>query len=442
MSSSHKSPSNSQSGWTRTLVPLRDSNFRAYWMGVLFYFLAININGVARGWLAWQMTGKASFLGFISLCWGLPVVLISLYAGAIADRVDKRKVALRTQALILLAPLAIALLLQTDTIQIWQLAVIALMEGVVYSFNIPARMAWVPELVSEDDLMSSMALNSGAMQATLVVGPALAALCFVLPFVGMTGTFYLIAASHFVALLLIRFTHSTHVSFPATGEHVLKQMLEAAGYVASNARLRLLLGLAFLVLCLGSPFITLLPVFAGERVFDVGSRGFAVMAAVAGVGATAGAFAVGSWPHLLGRGRVQFLAGMAVGVGLFVFGLVQHFAIALLLLLLLGLTSTGYSVITSTLILAYADRRFHGRVMSIYILVGQLVWIVTMPIAAAADLVGVQKTVMVLGAALAVALAALRFGYAPYRRFDKPESTVQVELEEEPSSLPRQSPPA
>jgi hypothetical protein len=77
MSFSHKSLSNSQSGWTRTLVPLRDSNFRAYWMAVLFYFLAINIDGIARGWLAWQMTGKASFLGFISLCWGLPVVLIS-----------------------------------------------------------------------------------------------------------------------------------------------------------------------------------------------------------------------------------------------------------------------------------------------------------------------------------------------------------------------------
>lgn len=414
----------SESGWRRPFLPLRNPRYRMYWLGMLAYFMAMNMGGIARSWLAYDLSGKATALGLVSLAWGTPMVLFSLFGGAIADRSDKRRLTLASQAAMFCVALAAAVLVQTGLIQIWQLAVLAFIEGTIFSIAIPARMAWVPELVEERDLMSSIALNNGGMQATRVVGPALAGGLIALPFFGVTGAFYVVAACYVVVFLCLSRIPSTGVSDKERDVSLTERMASGLRYIAGHDLMRLLLLLAFLLVMLGAPFQVMLPVFAGEEVFDVGSVGLGIMAMAAGIGATLGAFTVGSLADRIGQARAQLLAGIGFGLALCLFGLARNFYMALPVLALLGLTSTAYMVINNTLVFAHSSRQFHGRVMSVYMLTWSIMPIAAMPITAIADVAGAQRVVFVLGVMLIGALLLTKALSSSYRRMDEMTSAL------------------
>jgi len=422
-----------ETGWNGTFAPLRNRQFRMYWLGMLAYFMAMNMGGIARSFLAYDLTGKATALGLVSLSWGVPMVLFSIYGGAIADYSDKRRLTLASQVCLFALAFTAAILVHTGIIRIWQIALLAFGEGVVFSFAIPARMAWLPELVEADELMSSMALSNGAMQATRVVGPAVAGGLIALPLFGMRGTFYLVSLCYVIVFICMSRVHSTGIS--DTGRMPLaSRMMAGLRYMSAHNHLMLLLVLALLLVVLGTPFQIMLPVFAGKDVYDVGSVGLGVMATCAGVGATIGAFMVSSWADSLGRGRVQFMAGLGFGIGLLLFGLAGRFYLALPILALLGLTSTSYMVINNTMVFACSEPRFHGRVMAVYMLTWSVMPVVAMPIAALADAVGVQRIVMGLGLVLLLALAAIRLFYRPYGRLDRLETVPTLAGVELPES--------
>jgi len=422
-----------ETGWTGTFAPLRNRQFRMYWLGMLAYFMAMNMGGIARSFLAYDLTGRAAALGLVSLSWGTPMVLFSIYGGAIADHSDKRKLTLASQACLFALAFTAAVLVHTGVIRIWQIALLAFAEGTVFSFAIPARMAWLPELVKGDELMSSMALSNGAMQATRVVGPALAGGLIALPLFGMRGTFYLVSLCYVIVFICMSRVRSTGIS-DTDRMPLASRMMAGVRYMAAHDYLMLLLVLALLLVVLGTPFQIMLPVFAGKEVYDVGSVGLGVMATCAGVGATIGAFMVRSWADSFGRGRVQFMAGLGFGIGLLLFGLAGRFYFALPILALLGLTSTSYMVINNTMVFACSEPRFHGRVMAVYMLTWSVMPVAAMPIAALADAVGVQRIVAGLGLILLLALAAIRLFYGPYGRLDSLETVPSLKLAEvEPS---------
>ncbi len=411
------------SGWQRTFASLRESVYRWFWSGLLAYYLAFQMDMIARGYLAFDLTGSATALGTVSIAWGMPLLLLSLVGGAVADRVEKRDLLLATQAAQAMAALTIAILVQTDLIQIWHMVVMGFFMGVVWSFAIPARQAMVPELVSEHRLMNALALNNSAMNTTRILGPSLAGGLIAVPFFGVAGVFYVIAVLYTASgLTLLRVPRS---GLAATRRHepIWQGIATGLRYVVSSPALTVLIGIACVAIILGMPYVILLPAFA-EEVHDVGAVGLGLMSAVIGVGAITGSLLIAyfsGYPH---RAMVQLVLGVAFGVGVLLFGGAPTFALALPALALVGLTFNGYMTINNTLIFSHAQRELHGRVMSVYMLTWSLMPLAALPMSILADAVGPQPTVATAGGLVALFIAGVALFYPAYRKLGSPAAVA------------------
>src|SRR3990172_11438557 len=135
------------SGWPATFSSLANPHFRLLWTSMLFSFTAIQMSFTAQGFLTYELTESATALGVVSLGWGIPQLLFSLLGGVAADRLHKRWLIIFSQSTMAATSLLTAVLIQMDVIAVWQIFVMALVTGTVFAFNVPARQAWIPELV-------------------------------------------------------------------------------------------------------------------------------------------------------------------------------------------------------------------------------------------------------------------------------------------------------
>jgi len=168
--------------WLSRLVDLYPSlrvpSFRLLWLGMLPANIAFQMSQVAVGYAAFGLTGSAAALGIVSLASGVPQLLLGLVGGVAADRMPRRTVLLGTQSTLAMAALALAILAMTGTLQVWHLAVAALVQGCAFAFNMPSRQALIGELVGPKLLRNAVALNNAGMNFNRIAGPSLAAYCW------------------------------------------------------------------------------------------------------------------------------------------------------------------------------------------------------------------------------------------------------------------------
>ncbi|MGQ9573589.1 MAG: MFS transporter [Dehalococcoidia bacterium] len=402
-------------GWQRTFASLRLPTYRWFWSGLLAYFLGSQMDMIARGYLAFDLTGSATALGMVSIAWGIPLLFLSLVGGALADRMEKRDVLVAAQSAMAVAAVITAVLVQTDLIRIWHIVMLGFFLGVVWSFAIPARQAMVPELVSDRDIINALALNNSAINTSRIVGPSLAGGLIAIPLLGVAGVYYLIAILYTLsALTLLRIPRSGLMA-GRRHERMWQGIATGLRYVVSTPALAVLIGIACVAIILGMPYQTLLPAFADE-VHDVGAVGLGVMNTVAGLGAIIGSLLIAyfaTYPH---RATLQLVLGVALGVGVFLFGSAPSFALALPALALIGLTFNGYLTINNTLIFNHSRRDLHGRVMSVYMLTWSLMPLAALPMSVLADVVGPQPTVATAGVLVALFIAGVAVFYPAYRK--------------------------
>ena len=186
---------------SRTFASLGNPAFRLLWFSMLASFVGNQMHQVTRGWLALQITGQASSIGWVMASWGLPMLVFSLYGGAVADRYNRRRVLMLAQAGQGVMGLAIALLLLFDMLAMWHLIAAGVWQGTMFSFNGPARQALIPEIVGDELLGNAIALNNAAMNLTRIIGPALAGV--MLAFLSATFVYFFMAGSYVVVLLLL-----------------------------------------------------------------------------------------------------------------------------------------------------------------------------------------------------------------------------------------------
>lgn len=381
---------------------------------MLAYFMAMQMDTVARGYLAYDLTGSATALGVVTIAWGLPMLLLSLVGGAVADRVEKRNLLLFAQIAMSLVALTTALLVQTGVVQIWHLVMLGVAQGATWSFIVPSRQALVPELVGEDELANALALNNGAINATRIAGPSVAGGLIAVPLVGLPGVFYLMVFLYgLVVLTLFRVPRTGRAAAGEVGP-ISEEIGIGVRYVAGRPALVVLLGLAFVAVLLGMPYSTLLPVFA-EDVHDVGPVGLGLMSTFVGVGAIVGSLVIAYFSTYPGRATLQLMLGMGFGLGLFLFGGAPIFALAVAALSLMGFMVAGYMTLNNTLIFIHAERRFHGRVMSVYMLTWSLMPLSALPMTALADVVGAQAVMAAAGILVFLSIASVGIFYPGYR---------------------------
>jgi MFS family permease len=402
----------------RLFPSLAVPSFRLLWLGMLPGTLAWQMSVVASGYAAFVLSDSATVLGLISSSIGLPMLLFSLVGGVVADRLPRRRVLLITQGMLGGAAAALAVLSVGGVLAAWHLVALGLVQGTAFAFNMPARQAYVAELVKDKELLrSAVALNNSGVNFCRIAGPALAGILLSVPGVGVPGVFVGMTAMY--ALVL-----TTLVRLPASAPLVADeagrpggwaQLVEGLGYIRSSPVLLALLGLAFVPLFLGMPYQTLMPVFS-ERVFAVGAAGLGTLMAANGIGALTGSLAVAV---LAGGRRLALLqqgVGVLFGAGLIAFGLAPAFWVGAGTLLAVGFASASYTALNSTLIMANTEPRLYGRVMSVWLLTFGLVPLATLPTAWLADHVGAPATVAGAGALVALFVAGVAVLYPPYRR--------------------------
>ena len=329
-----------------TFKALRHRNFRLFYTGQMISLTGSWMQSVAFSWLVLVLTNSAFYLGLVGALQTLPVLLFSFLGGVVADHTSKLLLMLLTQAALLLLALALGLLVDLNLIQIWDLCVIVFLSGTVMAFDIPARQAFIVDLVGKPDLPNAIALNSTLFNFTRVLGPAVGGV--IIAAVGMANCFYLNAAS-FLAVLLALVLMKLPPAPQAPWKPFLHAWKELLDYLWTRRELRLVLLLMTLVAVFAMPYYVLLPMLA-RATLGVGPRGFGILMAASGLGAFLGGLTLAR--RLQSRPPMpSFLMGMGLFLlGLVGLGLCRNYYAALLFIFISGFgmvtqLSTGNSLL-------------------------------------------------------------------------------------------------
>jgi len=342
---------------------LRYRNFRLFFFGQFASLCGSWMQQTAQSWLVYRMTRDPMMLGLVAFLGQFPVFLLGFYAGSLADRSDRLAIVRWTQALALLQALALALLAWGGWIQVWQVLLLAFLFGAINAFDMPARQVLIGELVEVKDRHNAIALNSTIVNASRILGPALAGLLIV--WAGEWACFAANAASFFSVLWALCLIRGMRPAPPASSRPLWEEIGNGVAYALGRAPIRLVLLLLAVFSLAGLPIYVLLPVFA-EEVLHSGAKGLGILSAFSGLGSTLGAL------RLAGRASPKDL-GPVIMRGLVLFGLsLAGLALSASFRLSCGLMGlAGWSAINilagvNALLQELSSDAFRGRVMSFY----------------------------------------------------------------------------
>ena len=389
--------------------------YRRYWVGTFAAVFGERFRFIAGLWLVFELTDSPFWLGVVALAQAVPTVLLSVPAGALADRMESRLILAVTYAVIGLSHLAIALLTIAGLVELWMVIVWAMTVGALASGSTTAQNVLLPRLVDRRAMASAVAYSSAIWQTTRVVGPAVAGVSVAL--VGSGPSLLAAALGYALASLTI----ATLSLRPRPGGPSLLRggMWEGARYIARHRVFLAVTGLSFFTSVFGTSYMILLRIFA-EDVLGVGARGFGALEAAAGLGALAGTVVV----VRLGAGRHT---GRAIIAGAFSFGLlVAAFSAThsllpgMALLFAAGLMQSLYLNLAMTVIQLLVPDELRGRVMGVWSVTWFLIMVGGFVSGSAATLLG-TPTAIALGALAVSLFAAAVFIFAPELRRLSPQ---------------------
>src|SRR5438034_1728490 len=266
---------------------LRHRNFGLFWTGQLVWLIVTWMQSVAQGVLMHRLTSSAFMLGLLGFVQFLPVLVCSLWAGVVADRVDKRRLILVTQTSALLQAVMLAAVVSGGVVRPWMVLALALFFGVFNAFDLPARQSFLVELVGKEDLSNAIALNSAAFNTARIVGPAIAGV--LVATIGEAGCFWINAVSYVAVIVSIwRMDLPPKPHIPFVPRRAVETMLEGLRYVKSVPPLRNLLTLLGVTAGLGFQYMILLPVYARD-ILNGGAKGYGLLVSAFGLGSLASA---------------------------------------------------------------------------------------------------------------------------------------------------------
>jgi MFS family permease len=345
------------------LGALTHRNFRLFFLGQGISLIGTWMQSVALGWLVLGLTNSAFAVGLNQALRAFGVLLFTLYAGTVVDRVEKRRLIVWTQLLQMLEALALGVLVWTNSVTPWQVMVLALGFGVVNAFDIPARQAFIAELVPKDDLMNAITLNSSMFNAARIVGPAVAGV--LIGAVGIGACFFVNGVSYIAVvagLLAMRLPPFTARPAAASGWAGFRM---GVGFIRRDPRVLALVVLVAAFSVFGFPFLVLMPVVARD-VLRTDARGYGVLMAAVGIGAMLGALGLAVAGRRVPKGRALLAGGGAFATLLVLFAAARSFTLAALLLALVGCAMIITTALANTILQTIVPDELRGRVMAFY----------------------------------------------------------------------------
>lgn len=351
---------NSFGGISRALA---NREYRFYVSGHIVHVMGWWGNRIGLGWLAWELTRSASWLGIIAFASLIPVMVVGPFAGAMADRYGHRRVALRAGFGGFLTTFAIGAIALSGTMTVPLLLGLTVLQGICFGIDFPARQALIPQLVDRASISSAVALNATVFHMGGFVGPVIAGV--LITKVGSGASILLAAATTAWMLTMISLVRpDPKRERDADSPGIGAELVAGFRYVGSMPSLMLLVSLAFAGGLLIRPFHELMPAFAAS-VFDRGAEGLATLNAAAGLGALIGAI------FLVVRGRTEgltriMLTGAVLAAGsLAAFTLTDNFYLGAGLIFMTAMTLLAVQVGANSLLQTIARPDMRGRVISL-----------------------------------------------------------------------------
>jgi len=352
--------------WGRSLRALRSRNYRLFFAGQSVSLIGTWMTRLAMSWIVYQLTDSAFLLGLTSFVGQIPAFFVAPIAGVWLDRWNRHQVLVITQVLAMIQSLALAVLAFTHYINLWWIIALALMQGLINAFDMPARQAFVIEMIEERaDLGNAIALNSSMVNGAKLVGPAVAGM---LVAVAGAGVCFLLDGISYIAVIWSLLAMRVRPAEPRIGQKsALQELAEGWKYVAGSPAIRSLLLLLALVSAIGMPYTVLMPVVAVDLLHG-GAHTLGFLMAMSGVGALASAIGLAMRKTVIGLGKMIAISAGIFGFGLILLGVSRSLTISLLLMIITGFGMMQQMAATNTILQTIAADDKRGRVMSFYTL--------------------------------------------------------------------------
>jgi MFS family permease len=351
-------------GVPSTFRALRHRNFRLWFFGQLTSLVGTWMQTIAQNWLVYQLTGSARDLGLVNFVGAIPLVPLTLYAGAIADRFEKRRVIFWCQAAMMVLAFLLAFLCWTGAVRLWHVLGLAFLLGAAQALDTPARQAFVVELVGKEDLSNAIALNSGIFHGARVLGPAAAGILVATS--GAAGAFFVNGLSFFAVLLGLFLMDVTLIRATGGGRESAKDLLGGVRYLREHRVPKAIVILISLSALFAMPYHVLIPIFAKE-ILGRGAGGYGVLMSAAGVGAVLGSLFSAS--HYVGerKGAAVTAGSLVFPFLLLAFAYCASYPVATLLLVAIGFAFVIQNAPANSLLQQLVPDPLRGRVMALYV---------------------------------------------------------------------------
>jgi MFS family permease len=350
--------------WRRTFTALKYRNYRLWFWGQLTSLFGSWMQSAALGFLIFQLTHSAAFLGLVGFAAGAPTWLFMLYAGVVADRVPRRRLLLVTQTAMMILAFISAALVFLNVIQTWHILVLAFCFGTANAFDAPARQALVQELVDDaEDITNAIALNSAMFNTATALGPAVGGLTYAL--FGPGWCFAINGLSFIAVIAALGAMNLRAVTPRERTTSTLADLKEGLRYVAGHPLIRTIIGLVLLISLFAFSTVTLLPAWAVKILHgNASTNGF--LQSARGLGALGAALMIASLGRFKYRGRLLSAGSLAFPIMLIVFAFIRREIPAYLFLLASGFALILVFNLANAAVQSLTPDALRGRVMAIY----------------------------------------------------------------------------
>ncbi len=371
-------------------------NYRLFFFGQSISLIGTWMQNVGMGWLVYRMTQSAFLLGMVSFLSQIPVFFLAPFAGVLADRKRRKNILIVTQVLSMIQASVLAFLVMSHRIAVPHILLLSVFLGIVNAFDVPARQAFVFELISDkNDFSNAIALNSLMFNLARFMGPLIAGMLIALWGEGVC--FLMNGISYYAVLWALGQMVVVSRETPLQKQHPLQELREGFSYVWHFPQIRSLLSLVSLISLVGVPYAVLMPIFTRE-ILHGGPRTLGLLMSGVGIGALCGAIYLASCRDLIRFGRNIIYAAFIFGFGVFLLSFMKTTVLSVFVLAAVGFGIMVCLASSNTLLQTLVDDDKRGRVMSFY----ALAFVGTAPlgsfvIGSVASSLGIAHTLMLGG---------------------------------------------
>jgi MFS family permease len=400
----------------RTFSSLRHADFRYLWTGTVMMSAGQWVQQVTLGWLLYDLTGNSVLLGALNGLRALPFLVTGPMAGVAADRMDRRKLLLGTQWVLIATAVIFGGLVWSPYLHVWHIFVFTLITGVAWTITEPVRMSLIPSAVPKDELANAVAINSGGFNMMKVLGPALGGA--LIAWVGAAENFFVQAVAYAGVLWMIYRMNVPPQRAEARHTSALANLKEGFAYVWSTPAVFALMALAYVPRIFAVPYQTLMPVFQKD-VLKIGPEGLGLLMAAPGIGAVIAILTLASMGNRIKR-QGRFLVGsiFVLGAAIILFSQITWFPLALVMLVIVGIFQMFFLASTATMLQMIVPDELRGRVLSLYMLDRGFMPLGALFAGTSAHFIGAPTTVAIMGAIVIVLTALVAWRIPAIRQLE------------------------